>query len=113
LFDWADKVITAFEMAGTSLRIDPNGITAQLIGAGFVDVKQEVFVVPFNSWPEQNEPREVGRWFNVAMTEGTLSSYAMKPLTKFSGWQKDRIFNLVNNAKSEVVARRHHAYCLL
>jgi hypothetical protein len=85
-------------------------VKAQLSQAGFTQIREEVIKVPFSSWPHNERLRQIGRWFNVAMTEGTLLSYALKPLTA-RGWRKEDVKRLIEEAKQECVSRRHQAYC--
>jgi hypothetical protein len=113
LNQWAQEVNMAFDMTPTPLRIVSGEVESLLKRTGFVDVTCEALVVPFSGWPEQNDLMDIGRWFNVSMTEGTLASYALKPLTRVRGQSKDTVMDLVGRAKTEVVARRHHAYCHL
>lgn len=79
---------------------------------GFVEVQEQIFKVPLNPWPADAHLKDVGRWYNLGLTQG-LEALTMGPLSKMSNWSIERIDKLVADVKREICSKRHHVYCYM
>ena len=77
--------------------------------AGFVDVQEIVIRAPLNSWPSDQHLRDVGRWYNLGMTEG-LEAISLGPLTRVARWKYEDVKRIVRDVKKEVCNKKLHAY---
>lgn len=70
---WTGELLTVMDNFGRSMRLDSNVTTQRLAEVGFVDIKEEVIRIPFNPWPTDTYSRDIGRWFNLVMKQGSTS----------------------------------------
>ncbi|RYP17919.1 hypothetical protein DL765_004238 [Monosporascus sp. GIB2] len=106
---WIRELGEAFDRAGTPLGMDPK-TQALLEDLGFVDVKQETKRIPCNAWPDDEHEKDIGRWFNLALTQG-LQAMSYGPLTRKLHYNKDQVDALVAEVRREVCDRSLRAYC--
>ena len=76
---------------------------------GFVDVKDQVIRLPYNTWPTNSKEKDIGRWYNVALTEG-LEALSLAPLTRVYHWPPEDVRRLVSELKPIIGNRRYHIY---
>ncbi|RYP17429.1 hypothetical protein DL767_010028 [Monosporascus sp. MG133] len=108
---WTRELSEAFDRAGTPLSMDPK-TQALLEDVGFVDVKQETKRVPCNAWPDDEHEKDMGRWFNLALTQG-LQAMSYGPLTRKLHYNKDQVDALVAEVRREICDRNLRAYCTM
>lgn len=101
----------AHERAGMPLGMDPN-TQAVLEHLGYVDVRHQEIKVPYNSWPASDHEQDVGKWFNLALTEG-LDAMSLAPFTRILGYAKDQVDALLEEVKKEVCDRSLKTYCVM
>jgi hypothetical protein len=108
---WASEFITAMERAGKPVTANPNtrGLLEQL---GYIEVEHNSRRVPFNPWPTDVQEQELGRWFNLGMTQG-IQALTLAPLTRMNGYNKDQVEALVTNVKREICNPNLRAYCTM
>lgn len=85
---------------------------AVLVAQGFVDIKEEVIKVPLNPWEKDLHQKDVGRWYNLGMTQG-LEACTLGPFTRMFGWSKEDVLRLTNDVKKEICSRKYHVYHLM
>jgi len=107
-----DDLLSAMDEAGLSMRVDPGRTKSNLAAAGFVDIREEVIRLPWNAWPNQPDEKEIGRWFNLAISKGLLSM-VMAPLTRVKGRPAQHVRELVARVMQETGLTVVHGYCLL
>src|SRR6187200_3186313 len=57
--------------ARVSRPIAYNHSTRQMLQtAGFIDIQEIVIRAPYNSWPNDPQKKEIGRWYNLGIIEG-------------------------------------------
>lgn len=82
----------------------------RLEAAGFVEIQEEVIRAPYNSWPSDPHQKEIGRWYNLALTEG-LEALSLAPLTRMNRWGVDDIIRpFLASVKRDICNRKIHAY---
>ena len=77
--------------------------------AGFVDIKETVIRAPLNPWPADPHQKDIGRWYNLGMTEG-LEALSLGPLTRVSRWPVDSVKQIVRDVKRVMCNKKIHAY---
>ena len=75
-----------------------------------MEIQEQVIKVPMNPWPTDPHLKDIGRWYNLGLTQG-LEALSLGPLTRMSGWKTSDVDRLVTEAKRELCSRRIHAYC--
>lgn len=91
--------------------MDPN-TQAVLEHLGYVDVRHDEIKVPYNSWPADDHERDVGKWFNLAMTQG-LSAMSLAPLTRVLNYKRDQVDAFLEEVKAEMCDRSIKSYCIM
>jgi hypothetical protein len=77
---------------------------------GFVEIQEQVIKVPLNPWPADPHLKDIGRWYNLGLTQG-LEAMTLAPLTRMSGWNKADVERLCSEVKREICSKKFHAYC--
>ncbi|KAJ4988140.1 regulator of secondary metabolism (methyltransferase domain-containing protein) [Stagonosporopsis vannaccii] len=81
-----------------------------LQAAGFIDIQETVIRVPYNSWPNDPHQKDIGRWYNLGITEG-LDALSFAPLTRVYQWDLNaHVRPLLDGVKKEICNRKIHAY---
>ncbi len=87
-----------------------NHWTGQMLQqAGFVDIQETVMRIPLNSWPADPHLKDVGRWYNLGMTEG-LEAFSLAPFTRVNRWSLDDVKRIVRDVKKVMCDKKVHAY---
>ncbi|KAK1779966.1 S-adenosyl-L-methionine-dependent methyltransferase [Copromyces sp. CBS 386.78] len=111
-FRWAQALMVAMERAGRPMTLDSHRIKQQMRQAGLEDPEEQVIRVPINGWPEDAHEREIGRWFNLGLTQG-LEALTLGPFTRELGYTLDDARDLIGRVKEEIRSRKIRAYCTL
>ncbi|RAR02792.1 s-adenosyl-l-methionine-dependent methyltransferase [Stemphylium lycopersici] len=85
--------------------------TRQLLqAAGFIDIQETVIRVPYNTWPNDPHQKDIGRWYNLGLTEG-LEALTFAPLTRVYQWDLNaHVRPIVESVRRELCNRKIHAY---
>jgi len=78
--------------------------------SGFVEIQEQVIRVPLNPWPADPHLKDIGRWYNLGLTEG-LEALTLGPLTRMSQWTPADVNRLIADAKREICSKKYHTYC--
>lgn len=81
----------------------------QLANAGFEDIREKFFKLPFNSWPKDQKMKDIGRHQCVNNMEG-LEGWSMALFTRVLGWEQQQVLDYLVNVKKELKNRSVHAY---
>lgn len=76
---------------------------------GFVDIEEQVIQLPLNSWPADPHLKDVGRWYNLGLTEG-LEAISLGPLTRVYRWPPEDVRRLVKEVKTAMCNKKYHVY---
>ncbi|OJJ42564.1 hypothetical protein ASPZODRAFT_20334 [Penicilliopsis zonata CBS 506.65] len=82
---------------------------AALEAAGFLDVKTQVFKVPFSPWPKDEKQKNIGRYCQSVHSQG-LSSYLPGILSTTLGWTELETTVMVAKVKNELKDLSVHQY---
>ena len=78
--------------------------------AGFIDIQETVIRVPYNSWPNDPHQKDIGRWYNLGITEG-LEALTFAPLSRVYQWDLNTTVRPILDAvRREICNRKIHAY---
>ena len=87
-----------------------NPWTGQMLHrAGFTDIQETIIEAPLSAWEHDQYRKDVGRWYNLGMTEG-LEAISLGPLTRVSHWHLDDVKRIVRDVKKEMCNKKIHAY---
>ena len=109
LLEWTRLLFEATAQAHRPMEYNTQ-TRAMLEWGRFVDISEEIIRVPLNSWPTDPYLKEVGRWYNLGLTEG-LEALSLGPLTRVAGWTKAEVEKLCSEVKKEVCNKKFHVYC--
>ncbi|KAF2489681.1 methyltransferase domain-containing protein [Lophium mytilinum] len=105
---WWNLTCEAVEKIGRSM-VEAPLHKRRMIDAGFVDVTDETYKWPINTWPKDEKMKLMGLWSRENTVEA-LEALAMAPLTRILGWEKEEVQVLVAEARKDVMNRDIHAY---
>jgi hypothetical protein len=73
-------------------------------GVGFTDVKEEVYKLPYNSWPTNRNEHRVGLWYHIALSEGHdntggygMEAMSLAPLARIYQWPVDHVRQFISD----------------
>jgi len=109
LTKWYGWLADATHRASRPIAYEHN--TRQLLqSSGFIDIQETVIRVPYNTWPNDPHQKDIGRWYNLGLTEG-LEALTFAPLTRVYGWDLNaHVRPLLENVRRELCNRKIHAY---
>jgi hypothetical protein len=111
LCTWARFLLDATNRAYRPLAYNVD-TRAMLERQGFVEIQEQVIKVPLNPWPTDPHLKDIGRWYNLGLTQG-LEAVTLGPLTRMFEWSKADVDKLIADAKREICSKKFHAYCNL
>lgn len=111
LLEWRDRLIEASYKFGK-----PMGVAKHykdwLTEAGFTNVQEDIYKVPYSPWPKDPKMKELGRYQQVLMLEA-LDAYSFALFTRILGWSTDQIRLLLAGVRKELLDRTFHGYSRL
>ncbi|KAF2800784.1 S-adenosyl-L-methionine-dependent methyltransferase [Melanomma pulvis-pyrius CBS 109.77] len=106
--EWTQTQDRAAMNMGRPLRIG-NKLKRWYEQAGFVDVHEEVYKLPINSWPRDPQWKMLGRFNETNLLDG-LQAFSLQPFQKGLGWTKDEIEVYLVHVRKALSDRNVHAY---
>lgn len=67
------------------------------------------FTWPVGPWPESKKEKTLGIWAQRNMLDG-LEAAAMALLTRYMGWSKEQVLELVGKVREEILDMDFHQY---
>ncbi|KAF2868712.1 methyltransferase LaeA [Massariosphaeria phaeospora] len=109
LIKWYDYLQDATARVSRPIAYENN--TRQLLqSAGFIDIQERVVRAPYNAWPNDSHQKEIGRWYNLGITEG-LEALSFAPFTRVYRWDlNDHVKPLVEAVRAQICNKKIHAY---
>ncbi|KAF2144413.1 uncharacterized protein K452DRAFT_316415 [Aplosporella prunicola CBS 121167] len=77
--------------------------------AGFVDVHEELFKLPINSWPKDPQFKMLGRFSESSLLQG-LQGFSLAWFHRGLGWTKEEIEVYLVQVRKAISDRSIHAY---
>ena len=109
LIQWSQFLLEATQIAARPLAYNVD-TRVMLERQGFVEIQEQVIKVPLNPWPTDPHLKDIGRWYNLGLTQG-LEALTLGPITRILRWKKSDVDRLIADAKREICLKKYHAYC--
>ena len=77
--------------------------------AGFVEIQEQVYRAPFNTWPRDTQLKAIGRRYCACLLEW-IEALSMAPLTTTFGWTPAHVQRILTAVGQMILNRRVHAY---
>ncbi|KAJ5172760.1 hypothetical protein N7492_005353 [Penicillium capsulatum] len=108
IFQHVQALDTAARLTGRELNMWYK-IRGWMIDAGFEDVKESVYFLPYSPWPRDPHLKELGR-YQAVMAQQAVESYGLRLCTQVLGWgvEPARIFQAM--VKQQLRDKHLHAY---
>lgn len=106
--EWTATQDKAAMILGRPLRI-ANKLKRWYEQAGFVDVHEEIYKLPVNSWPKDPQFKMLGRFTESNLLDG-LQAFSLQMFQKGLGWTKDEIEVYLVHVRKAISDRNVHAY---
>jgi hypothetical protein len=109
LVNWANCLIDATARACRPIAYNTEtGATLKM--TGFVEIQEQIFKVPLNPWPNDLHLKDIGKWYNLGLTQG-LEAFTLGPMTRVMNWTKGDVDRLVVEAKKDICSQKYHTFC--
>ncbi|KAJ5677315.1 uncharacterized protein N7477_002948 [Penicillium maclennaniae] len=108
LFQYVQALDAAGHALGRELNIY-HKLHGWLVEAGFEDVQQSTYLLPYSPWPRDPYLKEIGK-FQAAQVNQAVEAYGLRLLTQVLGWgaEPSKIFQAL--VKKQLMDRGLHAY---
>ena len=77
--------------------------------AGFVEIQEQIFRAPFNTWPRDSRLTSIGRRYCACLLEW-IEALSIAPLTTAYGWKDTDVQRLLSSVSKAILNRKIHAY---
>ncbi|KAH7378742.1 S-adenosyl-L-methionine-dependent methyltransferase [Pyrenochaeta sp. MPI-SDFR-AT-0127] len=108
LLEWTKTQDMAAMRLGMPLRI-ANKMKTWYEQAGFVDVHEEVFAIPINSWPRDARYKLLGKFFHWNMCQG-VHAWTVEYFVKALGWTETEVEVYLAHLRNSIADKSVHAY---
>ncbi|KAJ0417894.1 S-adenosyl-L-methionine-dependent methyltransferase [Aspergillus carlsbadensis] len=105
---WVELLVEASHKYGKHMNVCKN-YKQWLTDAGFKNVREEIYKIPFSPWPKDPKLKELGRYHQVNMLEA-LEAYSLALMTRFLGWTVADVQLLLAGVRRELLDRKLHIY---
>lgn len=107
--EWYNYLADATQRANRPIAYNQN-TREYLENAGFIDIHEEVIRAPYNTWPNDPHQKDIGRWYQLGLTEG-LEALSLAPLARVNRWDVNmHIKPLLDAVRLQICNRKIHAY---
>ncbi|KAJ5623543.1 hypothetical protein N7490_012148 [Penicillium lividum] len=108
LLQYLQAIDTAGKYMGRELNIY-HMLRDWLVEAGFEDVQQSTYFLPYSPWPRDPHLKELGKYQAVQVNQA-VESYGLRLLTQVLGWGEDpsRVYQAM--VKKQLKDKNLHAY---
>ncbi|KAL4928993.1 class I SAM-dependent methyltransferase [Aspergillus undulatus] len=108
---WRNLLVEASKKFGKQFSVAQN-YKQWMTDAGFKNVQEEIYKVPFSPWAKEPQLKELGRWHQANMLEA-LEAYSLALMTRFLGWTVEDVRVLLAGVRKELTDRTLHIYSRL
>lgn len=105
---WEEKCREACVIIGQTLDVAVN-LKSWFEEVGFVDVQERLYKLPMNTWPKDEEFKELGR-YQFAQYMDALKPYALGLLVEVLGWTLEETEVFLIGVRQDIGNRRYHGY---
>ncbi|KAJ6256186.1 hypothetical protein Dda_9021 [Drechslerella dactyloides] len=108
LLEWDERFIKSANTMGRSVVSAPR-YAGWMRDAGFVDVDENIIILPNSPWPKDKHLRELGGYHMAAFMEG-LEGMSLRLFTHFGGMDVPAIQVLLARTRKDLRNRALHTY---
>jgi hypothetical protein len=109
LVQWHNYLTNATECANRPIAFQAN-TREMLQTAGFIDIREQVIRAPLNGWPTDPHQKQIGRWYNIGLSEG-LGALSAAAFTRINRWNmQDHVEPLLKEVEKEMNKSSMHTY---
>ena len=108
LLEWSKLTDEAAMKLGMPLRI-ANKLKTWYEQAGFVDVREEVFSLPINTWPKDPQLKLLGRFQHMNMKDGVFA-WTVEYFVKAFGWTPTEVEVYLAHLRTSLADKSVHAF---
>ncbi|CZR50799.1 related to methyltransferase [Phialocephala subalpina] len=105
---WTDLTIDAAAKLGSSWKLSGNYVK-YFEEAGFVDVTENHFQWPMNTWPKGERMKTLGSYWREDILRG-LEGLSMAVLTRGGGLTKEEVLEMTAKVRKDINNKGIHAY---
>lgn len=105
---WYNDLKGATAVVNRHIAYKPQNV-GELKAQGFLEVTDESFRLPMNTWPANRELKENGRWHNLFLTLG-LEAMSLAPFTRYYKWPVEHVKRYCEDVSAEISNKEIHAY---
>ncbi|KAK2745868.1 hypothetical protein FQN57_003481 [Myotisia sp. PD_48] len=105
---WESYCIQACAIIGQTLTA-PDNLQTWMKEVGFVDVQEQQFKLPINTWPKDPELKLAGRYQFVQYMDA-LQPYALGLLVEVLGWPREEMEVFLVGLRKDLSNRSYHGY---
>lgn len=109
---WYQALKEATDATMRPIAHSPRETESNLKKAGFIDIQHQIVGLPLNPWHPVEQEREVGRCYNIVLSE-SIETMSLAPLTRVSSWTVGQIQKIADEVRREARNRDIQAYNLL
>ncbi|PGH14485.1 hypothetical protein AJ79_02978 [Helicocarpus griseus UAMH5409] len=102
------EIIEASESLGRTACPGP-GLKGWFKEAGFVNITERKFIVPFTPWPKDRKLKEIGAWNNLQSLEG-VEGWSMALLTRDGRMSPEEVQRHLVEVRKDMANPAIHAY---
>jgi len=106
LYRWLEALTEASRRMGFSMRVAPT-FKELVINAGFEDVVETKFEVPWGTWPESERQKTAGFWHLEQLKQG-LQGIVMGLFTRSLGWSSQQVEIFLVDLRKELDDKNYH-----
>ncbi|KAL2822794.1 S-adenosyl-L-methionine-dependent methyltransferase [Aspergillus cavernicola] len=108
---WRELLVEASGKFGKQFSV-ANNYKQWMTDAGFKNVQEEIYKVPFSPWAKEAKLKDLGRYHQANMMEA-LEAYSLALMTRFLGWTVEDVQVLLVGVRKELLDRTLHIYSRL
>ncbi|KAL2834009.1 S-adenosyl-L-methionine-dependent methyltransferase [Aspergillus pseudoustus] len=105
---WIELLIEASHKFGKHFNVCKD-YKQWMIDAGFKNVREEIYKIPFSPWAKDPKLKELGRYQQANMLEA-LEAYSLALMTRFLGWTVPDVQLLLAGVRKDLLDRKLHIY---
>ncbi|KAH8691943.1 S-adenosyl-L-methionine-dependent methyltransferase [Talaromyces proteolyticus] len=112
MHQWYQHLQLACEQSWRPIAYSASETKKILEKQGFVNIDHQIVGLPMNTWPDDKHEKEVGRWYNLAISE-SAETLSLAPFCRLLGFSRERVQHLAAEVRAEINTRKLRAFNIL
>ncbi|KAI5787970.1 UMTA methyltransferase family protein [Pyronema domesticum] len=80
-----------------------------MIDAGFVDVQEKIYILPFGPWPKNKKLKQIG-FMQKQQLQDALEPYCLALFTRVLDWSNEQVADFLAKVREEIQSGKQHSY---